>query len=232
MPGALAAATLRALRLLVRKELVTLGRRVHETLSLLVVVAVVAVAVSYMVSGPAAPLRSPEDAGLTIAAGLLVTLFLTSYSAGFLLVIREAEKGTLDGLRAAPVAPEIVYAAKTLASYAVVLGLATVYTLLTAFLSSWYAMLNPYYAAYTVFLALFFSSATTLTSIMVSFSEESRSLLAVVVLAGVAVPYMTSYSLPLAFTVQGAAVDLAGIASSTLGFTILSALQSRPLTEI
>jgi heme exporter protein B len=207
-------------------------RRLQDLLALTVVAVVASIASSYMVSGPAAPLVEYEDAAIVLATGQVLTMYLVALAAGFIAVVREAERGTLEGLRSSPVHPEAVFLAKTLYIAALVLGLSLVYASATTFFSNW-NLLTPLYLAHVAVVALFLSAASALTSFMIVYSE-SRSLLAVTVLAGLVIPYLQQALHPLGYAAAGVADagSLVELSAAAAAFTAVATVLSKPLAEI
>ncbi len=223
---------MRALAALLAKDLLATARRPQDALALLVVAAVAAVAASYMVSGPAAPLAEYEDAAVVLALGHVLTMYLVAVAAGFLAVVREAERGTLDGLRSSPAAPEEVFLAKTLYILGLVLATSLAYAGLASFLSGW-SLLTPDYLALAAAASLYISSASALTAFMIVYSE-SRSLLAVVVLGALLAPFLQHSLHPLGYAAAGAAdhASLLRLAGASAAFTAVATALSRPLAEV
>lgn len=218
---------------LLRKDFLETSRRWHELAALLVVSVVIGVAVAYIVSGPSSPLASGLDAGIVVAAGHVVVFFIVALAAGFLAVLREAEKGTLDGIRASPVAPEAVFVSKLVYTYVLVALLSLSYAAAVAFFGSFSGAVSPLYLAATLSMSLYFAAASALTSFMIVYSE-SRSLLAMVVLAGLLLPYLQGAARTLARAAVGAAVEARvaeGLAAAA-AFAAIATLLSRPLAEI
>ncbi|ABM81332.1 hypothetical protein [Hyperthermus butylicus] len=218
---------------LLRKDLLSTMRRWQEPAALLIVAGVAGLASSYMVSGPAAPIAEYEDAAAVLAAGQILTMLIVSLAAGFLAVLREAEKGTLDGLRASAIPPEELFLAKLAYIYMLVASLSLAYALSTAFLASWSQLVSPAYIAMVMVVSLYFSAAAALTSFMIVYSE-SRSLLSIVVLAGLLTPYLQQAVQPLGYAAAGLATlgDTALLAGVAVAFTVIATLLSKPLAEI
>ncbi|BEP17200.1 hypothetical protein PYJP_05520 [Pyrofollis japonicus] len=218
---------------LLRKDLLTTSRRWHELASLAIVSSLIGLVVAYIVSGPLALLASQLDAPLVIVAGEVATLFIVAIAAGFIAVVREAEKGTLDGLRASPVAPESLFLAKLVYIYIVVVVLLLFYIGAAVFFSSITIILNPMFLAASLVVGLYFAAAAALTSFMIVYSE-ARSLLSMIVLAGLLVPFAQSADRVLAKTATGIAGpgEVLQALGMTLAFIVIATLLSRPLSEI
>lgn len=223
----------RAVMVLLAKDVKLLGRRVSEVLSLVIVTSVVGVAVAYLVSAPVTIPLSGDAASVVMAAGQLVSMFIAAVAAGFLAVLREAEKGTLDGIRSTPVPPEAVYLSKMLYIYALTVLISVPYTVTaSAFSSSWSMMSIPYLVVLLI-VALYFSAAAALTAFMIVYSE-ARSLLSMVVLAGLLTPFLQDAGRVLAYTAVSHTLtaDTLNILAAALAFTAIATLASKPLAEI
>jgi ABC-type transport system involved in cytochrome c biogenesis permease component len=218
---------------LLLKDFKLLSRRPHEVLSLSIATAVIGLAVAYIVSSPVGLAASNTAVALTLAAGQLVSLFISAIAAGFLAVLREAEKGTLDGIRSTPVPPEAVYLAKLVYTFTLTLIIALSYTLTAGLLATYSKLFTGQYIAAVLVASLYFAAASALTSFMIVYSE-ARSLLAMVVLAGLLTPFVqnagrTLAEAAIAPTPSGQLAQLAAVAAS---FAAIATLLSRPLAEI
>ena len=218
---------------LLRKDFLTASRRWHELASIALVSVVAGVAVAYLISGPRAAVVEEADAAAVIAAGQVVVYLIVAVSAGYLAVLREAEKGTLEGLRASPAQPEAVFVSKLVYIYVVLLALSLTYAASAAFFSGAPGTLTPGYAAAVAATGLYFAVASALTSFMIVYSE-SRSLLSVVVLSGLVVPYLQEADGVLAEAAQTgtAPEEVVAALGAALAFAVLAVLLSRPLSEI
>ncbi len=213
------------------KDFKQLARRPHDMLALLTVSFTFSVIASYIVSAPGTPIHEYEDAALILALGQLAVLLTAGFTTGFLFVIREAEKGTLDGLRTAPLSAETIFLAKTSFILLVALGVSLAYTLLAAVFSAWYELLTPGYLALSVAVGLGVASISSLTGLMVSYSSESRNVLGVVVMASLATPFLSVVAPPLSLAAQGVEPELLPYIAAALGILVLSTILSKPLVE-
>jgi len=218
---------------ILRKDLLTISRKWHEVAALAVISVVMGLAVAYMVSGPLAPLAEPIDASVVLASSQIIVYFIVSIAAGFIAVLREAEKGTLDGLRASPVSPESLFLAKLLYIYLLIIVLSFAFIFSTIFFSGYSAVLSWDYAALSLAVSLYFASASALTSFMIIYSE-ARSLLSMVVLSGLLVPFLQGAGRALAAAASGVATggQVAQILGASLGFAAIATVLARPLAEI
>jgi len=225
--------SLAAFLALLSKDFRVLARRPHEVLSLAIATAVMGLAIAYIVSSPVGLAASNTAVALALASGQLISLFISAVAAGFLAVLREAEKGTLDGIRSTPVLPEAVYLAKLVYTFTLTLTIALSYTLAAALLATYSHLLSPSYLAALLATSLYFAAASALTSFMIVYSE-ARSLLSMVVLAGLLTPFVQNAGKTLAEAATatpppGQLVQLTLLAAS---FTAIATLLSKPLAEI
>ncbi len=225
-------AQLRQFRALLYKDFLVLGRRWYELPSLALVSMTIGVGVSYVVSGPRALVTGYSGTAAAIVAGQLVVYFIVAVSAGFLAILREAEKGTLDALRSYPLNPETLFMSKLVYTFILISLLAFTYTASTAFFSGNPELLSLHYAAATLAVGLYFAAASALTSFMVVY-VEARSLLAAVVLTGLVVPYLGSAVDALVSSLTSPSIGvLVENLTAGLAFAVLATLLSRPLSEI
>jgi len=224
---------LEQLAALLRKDLLSTSRRWHELASLLIISVIIGLAVAYMVSGPLAPIAEPLDASVVVATGQILVYFIVSMASGFLAVLREAEKGTLDGLRASPLSPETLFIAKLVYIYILVLILSITYTLAATFFSGYVEILNTQYLELSLATSLYFAAAAALTSFMIIYAE-AKSLLSMVVLAGLLVPFLQGADRALAAAAEGtaAATQAAQLLGASLAFALIATLLAKPLSEI
>jgi len=217
---------------LLRKDLLTTSRRWHELASLIIISVVIGLAVAYMVSGPLAPLAEPVDASVVLASGQIIVYFIVSIAAGFIAVLREAEKGTLDGLRASPLSPEALFIAKLVYIYVLIVVLSFSYSLAAVFFSG-YSIINTRYVVLSLSVSLYFAAASSLTSFMIIYSE-ARSLLSMVVLSGLLVPFLQGADRALAAAAAGTSTSgqAAQILGAALAFAVIATILAKPLSEI
>ncbi len=218
---------------LLRKDLLTTSRRWHELASLIIISVVIGLAVAYMVSGPLAPLAEPIDASVVLAAGQIIVYFIVSIAAGFIAVLREAEKGTLDGLRASPLSPEALFIAKLIYIYILIVVLSFSYSLAAVFFSGYSTIINTGYVVLSLSVSLYFAAASALTSFMIIYSE-ARSLLSMVVLSGLLVPFLQGADRALAAAAAGTSTSgqAAQILGASLAFAVIATILAKPLSEI
>lgn len=186
MPSRLAA--------LVRKDLETEARRKTS----LWVQAGFTLAASVLVASAASGAQSPEE---TAAAGMiLVSLFLSLY-ASLSSFLKEAYRGTLDGLRAAPVERWLVASAKLVVSFILILAELLLFSLVLAAFSpvrpAWPALLSWIGGT-----SLFLASVASFVSAGMAFAEESSGPLAMILLV-LSIPYLRSAHAPLSLSLGG-----------------------------
>ena len=218
---------------LLRKDVLIISRRWHELASLIIISIVIGIGVAYMISGPLAPLAERLDASVVVATGQIIVYFIVSIATGFIAVLREAEKGTLDGLRASPLSPEILFVAKLIYIYIIIVILSFAYSLATIFFSGYTSIFNTSYVVLSLSISLYFASATALTSFMIIYSE-ARSLLSMVVLSGLLAPFLQEADRTLAAAAAGTATggQAAQILGAALAFAVIATILSKPLSEI
>ncbi len=210
---------------LVRKDLLLDARRLSEAGSMLVFVAAAAVLASYAVRGAVSPRAS-------IAGLVVVMVFLAVYTA-LSSFIREAERGTLDALRVAPIAPEELYTAKLVYSTILLFGSSVAYAILYAFFSGDASLLEPTALLVTLLVSLYMAAASSLSSAILVYSE-ARSFLLPVTITVLILPYLQAATPVLGDAVAGAGVGGAGFTAlsiGALGFAALTVWLSRFVLE-
>ena len=202
-------------------------RRRVEAGSMVVFSVASAVLASYVMGGVAGV--SPSSLALAVS---LVLLFLTVYTslAGF---VREAEKGTFDGLRAAPVGPETLFIAKVIYGFSLLLASSLIFALVLAVFSGSAIVLSLRSLLSLTFSSLYLASVSSFTSAILVFSEARGTLMPVMVLV-LSLPYI-QISVPVLVSVYSMAhVSFGKIASlglSALGFSTLATWLSRFVLE-
>lgn len=151
-------------------------RRRVEASSVAVFAVASGVLVSYIMGGVAGV--SPSAASV---AASLVMVFLAVFGS-LSSFVREADRGTLDGLRVAPVGPEAVYLAKLAYSYGVIASASLIYLGVVALFGGLPEAVSPASLAATLASCLYMSAASSLTSAILVFSEARGVLMPVMVL--------------------------------------------------
>ena len=213
---------------LVAKDVREEARRPHELLALFSLSAAFSLPLSYLISGPGTTVLNEVDAANLVVIGQIGLSILISTLLGFLMVIREAEKGTLYALRLAPIAPEVMFLSKTIVIFSFAFPLNLVYVLITSFLSS-QSFLTFNYLMYLLALSIYMSSLGALVSFMIIYTDVG-TLLASVSIAALSAPYLFS-------TVSTAVECLVGspgygFFAPSLAFAILSLILSKFLIEL
>ncbi len=213
---------------LVAKDVKEEARRAHEILALFSLSAAFSLPISYLISGPGTTVLNEVGAANLVVIGQIGLSILVSTLLGFLMVIREAEKGTLYSLRVAPIPPEWMFLSKTVVIFAFAFSLNLLYTAVTSFLSS-QLFLTANYVAYLLALTLYMSSLGALVSFMIIYTDIG-TLLASVSIAALSAPYLFS-------TVSTAVECIVGSPGygffiPSLAFTLLSLILSRFLIEL
>lgn len=168
--------------LIVKDFTIDMRKRVELGSSLVFSVAA-GVLAAYIMGGVAG--ASPSAIALSTS---LVLLFLSVYTSlsGF---VREAEKGTLDGLRLAPLSPEILYLAKLVYSYTILVGNTLAYSFTLALFGGAYEAVSPYAILAILLASLYFASLSSFTSAILVFSEARGVLMPVMILV-LSLPYI------------------------------------------
>jgi heme exporter protein B len=208
------------------------SRRLPELGAVIVLVGITSVPASFMVSGPRSPVTDPLRSSAVLALGHIFTMYIASLLLGYMSVLREAEKGTLDGIRTSPVQPEVLFAAKLTYMYSVLLVFSLTYTLVTALLSGLYTLLRAEYIAAQLVVAALFSTASALSSYIAIYSE-AKSMLSGIVLAALVLPAMQQSSISLAEAAMGLDVagNLLGLSGVALAFAAVAISLSRALLQ-
>ncbi len=210
---------------LIWKDFVLDARRFSEAGSMLIFVAAASVLAGYAV-------REASSVQASVASVLVVMVFLAVYTA-LSSFIREAERGTLDGLRVAPLAPEELFTAKLLYSAALLVSTSLVYTLLYSFFSGDASLLAPHVAALIAAQAVYMSAASSLASAILVYSE-ARAFLLPVTITVLILPYLQATTPLMLDAAKGAviaAADLARVTLMALGFAALTVILSRFVLE-
>jgi heme exporter protein B len=139
--------------------------------------------------------RSVEPLVALGSGMVVVPVFLAIFSA-YASMVREVEKGTIDGLRLLPVGPGVVVAAKLLYIYAVTLVQAEVYLFFSVFFSG-YSPPLAWVEAWLALFTLYMAAAAGFSSAIVAYTGGRALALAVLVvvltlpMAQVAVPVLS-----------------------------------------
>jgi len=201
-------------------------RKKHELVALLSLTAALALPTSYAISGPGS-VRPYDAPFLVVIAQQAVSLIITTVL-GFVLVLREAERGTIYALKLAPVPPELTVASKITSLFLFLLPFNLVFTILTSFFSS-EVFLTQGYLVYLLSLSLYMASLGALVSFMIIYTDAG-TLLSSVALAALSAPFLFS-TLPQAVDALRGSPN-APFLMSSITFALVSTLLGKFLVEI
>ncbi len=173
---------------LIRKDILEEARRVHELVALMALVATLSIPTSYLISGPGSVL--PQDAPALVVIAQQASAILVASLLGFLVVIREAERGTINALKLAPVEPETLIVSKIVVIFMFLLSLNIAFVFLTSFFSSMNFITASYFL-YIISLSLYLASVGALASFMIIYTDVG-TLLASVSIGALSIPYLYS----------------------------------------
>lgn len=173
---------------LIRKDVLEEARRPHELIALIALVATLSIPTSYLISGPGSV--QPQDAPALVVIAQQASAVLVASLLGFLVVIREAERGTINALKLAPIEPETLVTSKIIVIFIFLLVLNLVFIFLTSFFSSMnFTTIN--YLLYIASLSLYLASVGALASFMIIYTDVG-TLLASVSIGALSIPYLYS----------------------------------------
>ena len=211
---------------LVKKDVKEELRRKHEIIAIFSLVASLALPAAYLISGPGSVL--PQDAPYLVVLGQQAVSLLVTALLGFVLILREAERGTIYALKLAPVLPEVTVLSKIIVLFLFLVPSNFAYALLVSFFAS-QAFLTPGYALYLLSLSLYMASLGALVSFMIIYTDVG-TLLASVALAALSAPYLFSTAPQAVDALRGSLS--APFVFSPIGFLIVSVLLGKFLVEI
>jgi len=201
-------------------------RRRVEAASVAVFAVAAGVLSSYIMGGVAG--ISPAAASVSVS---LVMVFLAVFGSlsGF---VREADRGTLDGLRLAPVGPEAVYMAKLLYTYTMIAASSLIYLVVVAVFGGLWEALTPASLAATLASCLYMAAASSFTSAILVFSEARGVLMPVMVLVLV-LPFiqLAAPVLVAAYGGSGATAGSLTLVVASVGFISVATWLSRFILE-
>ena len=173
---------------LIRKDVLEEARRPHELIALIALVATLSIPTSYLISGPGSV--QPQDAPALVVIAQQASAVLVASLLGFLVVIREAERGTINALKLAPIEPETLVTSKIIVIFIFLLVLNLVFIFLTSFFSSMnFTTINS--LLYIASLSLYLASVGALASFMIIYTDVG-TLLASVSIGALSIPYLYS----------------------------------------
>ncbi len=212
--------TCRAVITILWRDLLLDYRRRIEAGSALVFSIAAAILTAYALSGFVA--GSPASAE---AIGTLLTAVFLSVYASLSSFVREADRGTLDGLRLAPLPPIAIYTAKLIYTFILVFIEVLVYLLALAFFAQTLSVLTPWFLGAVAASILYLSAASSFSSSILVYSEARGVLLPVTILVLV-LPFVYTVTPLLVSCLAGAVLGVWRIVSMSviaLGFTALVA---------
>jgi len=178
-------------------------------------------AAGVLVASAAATSSSPPE---TIAAGLILVALFQGMFAGYTAFLKEAYRGTLDGLRLAPVERWALAASKLTLTLATTLAQLLVFTAIAAAFTPGLQVDWTSLAQWAAATSLFIAAVSAFVSAGMAFAEERSTPLALLVLV-LSIPYLRAAAPPLQAALQGAAPaagELAVLWLVAAGFTGLS----------
>lgn len=201
-------------------------RRKVEAGSMLVFAVAAGTLTAFVLSAPIS--ASPAN---TITVGILLTMIFLSSFASLSSFIREGEQGTLDGLRAAPLAAEALYLAKLFYSFIIILVESLVYLVSTAFFSSRFDVISLPVIILVLSSTLFFAAVSSFVSALIVYTEAKGILLPIVIIVLI-LPYM-NLAVP-AFIGSFLEIEMGsfiGMLAAGIGFSIVGVGLSRYMFE-
>ncbi|UXD21964.1 hypothetical protein IPA_00270 [Ignicoccus pacificus DSM 13166] len=213
---------------LVLKDVKEETRRPHEPLALASLAAAFALPISYLISGPGTTVNGIVEASNLVVIGQIALTILITSLLGFLLIIREAERGTIYALKLAPITPEVMFLSKVLVIFIFMVPLSLVYLFVTSFLGAMsFVTLN--YLVYILSLSLYMSALGSLVSFMIIYTDVG-TLLASVAIAALSAPYLFSTAPTAVDCIVGS--PSLGFVYPSVAFLVLATLLGKFLIEL
>ncbi len=213
---------------LISKDVKEETRRPHEPLALISLSSAFALPIAYLISGPGSTILNVSSAANLVVIGQIALSILIASLLGFLLIIREAERGTIYALKLAPIPPEIMFISKAAVVFAFMVPLNLTYALVTSFLGAM-NFLTPMYLLYIISLSLYMSSLGALVSFMIIYTDVG-TLLASVSIAALSAPYLFSTA-PTAVECIAGSPGI-GFVYPALAFLVMATLLGKFLIEL
>jgi ABC-type transport system involved in cytochrome c biogenesis permease component len=217
---------LSAVKAIIAKDLRVDMRRRVEAGSVAVFAVAAGVLAAYVMSG-----ASGISPGAAAVSASLVMVFLAVFGS-LSSFVREADRGTLDGLRVAPVGPEALYLAKLAYTYAVIASATLIYLVVVTLFGGLWEAVAPASLAATLASCLYMAAASSLTSAILVFSEARGVLMPVMVLVLV-LPFV-QLSAPVLVEVYSGVGELGpslALALASVGFISVATWLSRFILE-
>ncbi|HIQ23539.1 MAG TPA: hypothetical protein EYH50_00640 [Pyrodictium delaneyi] len=208
-----------AVAAIVRRDVLLDLRRRVEAGSMLVFSLAAGVLSAYVLRGAA----GVNTAAASVAL-VLVLVFLAVFGS-LSSFVREADRGTLDGLRLAPIGAEIVFVAKFVYSFIVVSVQTLVFLLAMGFFAQMGSVVSPIVFLLALVSSMYLAAISSFTSAILVFSEARAVLMPVMVLVLV-LPYVQSAAPSIVAALAGGAVNvmevvwLALVALTFVGITV------------
>ena len=220
------AGILESIAVMVWKDVTIDMRRRVEAGSVLVFAVAAGVLASYIMGGVAG------ISAAAVASSLSLVLLFLAVFASLASFVREADRGTLDGLRAAPVGPEAVFLAKLVYSLALLVVNLLVYLLVLRVFGGVSAALSPGVLTAGLASSVYLAAVSSLVSAILVFSE-ARGVLMPVMVTVLSLPYvqLAAPVLVAAFTGAASAGSSLGLAASALLFSAVATWLSRFVLE-
>jgi len=207
---------------LIWKDVACTARKPIELSGMLVFAAAAAVVVAYAV------LFTSDRAPVYAVSLFLVPAFISMFVA-FTGFIREAEEGTLDGLRVSPVGGELIFFSKLFFSLMLIGAVTAVYESLVIFFTGGdILLLNPSLQMLALSYIVYLAATASLASSMLVYSS-ARSILVPVVLLVLVLPAGQSY-IPLYMDAMAGIMSLQPILTMwvvSLGYSLIASALSR-----
>lgn len=172
------------------------------------------------------------NAAATSIALTLVLVFLAVFGS-LSSFVREADRGTLDGLRLAPIGAEAVFMAKFIYSMAVILLQTLVFLASMGFFAQIGSVLRLVVLLLALVSSMYLAAVSSFTSAILVFSEARAVLMPVMVLVLV-LPYIQSAAPSIVAALAGSPVSLLEVgwlAAAALLFAGLTVWLSRYVLE-
>jgi len=192
---------IRAIAAIVRRDILLDLRRRVEAGSMLVFSLAAGVLAAYVMKGVAGVNAAAASVSL-----VLVLIFLAVFGS-LSSFVREADRGTLDGLRLTPVGAEVVFLAKFVYSFAVITVQALVFIMSVGLFAQMEVMFNPVVLMLMIVSSMYLAAVSSFTSAILVFSEARAVLMPVMVLVLV-LPYVQSAAPSIVAALAGGVVNV------------------------
>ncbi|OWJ54006.1 hypothetical protein Pdsh_09025 [Pyrodictium delaneyi] len=218
---------IRAIAAIVRRDILLDLRRRVEAGSMLVFSLAAGVLTAYVMKGVAGVNAAAASVSL-----VLVLIFLAVFGS-LSSFVREADRGTLDGLRLAPVGAEVIFLAKFVYSFAVITMQALVFIMSLGFFAQIGVMFSPVVLMLIIVSSMYLAAVSSFTSAILVFSEARAVLMPVMVLVLV-LPYVQSAAPSIVAALLGGNIgvlEVVWLVLAALAFTGVTVWLSRYILE-